>query len=339
MKPRLDIRFSFWQQIHYLIGNAYEPVQGEYLLNHSRSAILLALESLDLPKGSGVGVMVYNCHTVMNAVVQAGFKPVFLDITDELMLDLDDLRRKAASISALIITHLFGIVNDVKNIRNEFSGLVIIEDCAHAYGIESLYGDFATFSVGQGKLPSIGDGGILHVLNEKYMSGVAKLYDSLSEYTTAQKTVLFVRLCITSILYRSWLYGWFTLPIKNKKKVLSCKEIIRPIKMCKGISAIFALEKDRVLMEIANRILNAKKMISVIDSIETNDYFWGHNAFMFVTICDNPVQLQKRLHQIGIDSATHFAHSIDWAKEFGYMSGDCSNAEQLIKRLLLIPIY
>ena len=48
--------------------------------------------------------MVYNCHTVFNAISQAGCTPVFLDVRDDLTLDLDDLRS--------VLEQYFGIPAD-----------------------------------------------------------------------------------------------------------------------------------------------------------------------------------------------------------------------------------
>jgi dTDP-4-amino-4,6-dideoxygalactose transaminase len=60
---------------------------------------------------------------------------------------------------------------------------------------------------------------------------------------------------------------------------------------------------------------------------------------MLVVYCDNPERLREKLYREGVDSATHFSNSIYWASVFGYRHGECPNAEKLITRLLMIPIY
>lgn len=312
MIPRLDIHFSLCQQWQFMFGKPYTPKNDEFLFNHSRSAIMLVLKATGLPAGAGVGVMAYNCHTVFNAVEQAGYTPVFIDITDDLKLDIEDLRKKVDSISALVVTHLFGLVNDVQRIKKEFPNLIIIEDCAHAYGIEQLYSDFATFSIGQGKLPSIGDGGILCVINQKYLSNVESQYKEMPDYSTRQSVKLFFKLWFNSIMHSRLLYGWITLPLKLKRKVSSGKEIIKPMKMCRGISNIYSFEKDKVKLR---------------------------NPFMLVLHCHNPKEEQIKYRKKGIDTDTHFANSILWAKEFGYIQGQCQNTEKLINHLLMVPTY
>ena len=90
MTPRLDIRFPLRRQWLYWFGRQYEPQEGEYLLNHARTGIALALKAT-LPNGGRVGVVAYNCHTVANAVVNAGCTPVFLDVTERLQIDCEEI--------------------------------------------------------------------------------------------------------------------------------------------------------------------------------------------------------------------------------------------------------
>ena len=312
MIPRLQISFPLCYSKEYWLGKPYFAAENEFLLNHARSGILLALKAVDLPTEAGVGVMIFNCHTVVNAVAQAGFRPVFLDVTDELRLDLKDLARKADGLAALVVTHLFGILNDVKAIRLRYPNMIIIEDCAHAYGIKELNSDFAVFSIGQGKNPSIGDGGILKVLNNRYLQKTEDIFNMLPEYTWGQRMKLFFKLFGKAMLYRPWVYGWLTLPLKRKCPVQSGKELIIQRKMCRGIRNIYKIEKERVI---------------------------PRDAFMQVIYCDNPEEEKESYKRNGIDTDTHFGHSIQWAREFGYEFGDCPNAEKLVNHLLMVPNY
>ena len=165
MIPRLEIHFDRTERRWFKQGREYSMPKGEFWLNHCRSGIQLELQALELQPQTGVGMMVYNCHTVMNAIWQAGCKPVFVDITDSITIDMEDLARKREQMQVLIVTHLFGIVNDVKEIKRRYPDLIVIEDCAHCYEHE-IDGEFGVYSVGQGKFPSIGDGGILVVKEE-----------------------------------------------------------------------------------------------------------------------------------------------------------------------------
>lgn len=338
MIPRIEIHFSLRQQKLFVLGRPYKPDSDEFLLDHSRSGILLALKALGLPQGDGVGVMVYNCHTVADAIEQSGCKPVFLDVTDELKLDMDDLGRKACRMSAIIVTHLFGIVNDIKRIKEVYPNLVIIEDCAHAYGMGEMYGDFATFSIGQGKLPSIGDGGILKVLNAKYLARIAELYVALPEYTIVQSALLFMNIWAKSLMQMRLFYGWMTLPLKKRRGSFSVKGSILPKKMCRGVSAVYAAQKGEIGLKIQERKENAQKLIPQLPE-KFSHIMIGVNAFMLVVICDKPEQVQDYFYKQGVDTDTHFARFLDWVKQFGYVQGQCPKAEKLVSHLLMVPIY
>lgn len=338
MIPRLDISFPRSQQRAFIKGEAFISSEGDYLLNHARSGIYLALKALQLPKGSSVGVMTYNCHTVMESVRQAGCKVFFLDVTDDLLLDMVDLKRKVNRLSAIVVTHLFGVVNDVKRIREAFPGLPIIEDCAHAFGIEDLHGDFASFSIGQGKLPSIGDGGILKVLNRKYLEKVSALYNALPGYSSSQDAKLFIKLWTKSLMHNRLIYGWITLPLKKCRRNHLGKEPVVPRKMSRGISAIYSKESDSVACEIAHRKNRAQVLIASLPK-GVSYTILGSNAFMLVLFCDNPKLVRDYYCLRGLDTDTHFAQCIHWAQEFGYVSGQCPNAEKLVNHLLMVPLY
>lgn len=312
MIPRLHISFPLHYQNEYWLGKPYSAAENEFLLNHARSGILLALKAAELPANASVGVMVYNCHTVANAIEQAGFRSVFIDITEELKLNLEDLSRKVNGMAALVVTHLFGIVNDVKQIRQKYPQMIIIEDCAHAYGIKDLNGDFAVFSIGQGKNPSIGDGGILKVMNNKYLQKTGEIYSLLPEYTLGQRMKLFCKLLGKAMMYRPWVYGWLTLPLKRRCPVRSGRETIIPRKMCRGIRNIYRIEKEKVI---------------------------PRDAFMQIIYCDNPEEEKESYRRNGIDTDTHFGHSIQWAREFGYEFGECPKAEKLVSHLLMLPNF
>ena len=338
MIPRLEMTFPLRRRILFWCGKPYVPEGNEFLLDHNRSGIFLALKSLPLQMGAGVGVMVYNCHTVMNAVVRAGFRPVFLDVTDDLMLDFEDLQRKVSGLSAIVVTHLFGIINDVKRIKDAFPQLIIIEDCAHAYGISRIDGDFASFSIGQGKFPSIGDGGVLKVFNDSFMEKVKELYDSLPGYSVIQEVFLFLKLCVVSFMHRPFIYGWITLPMKRRRTVSSGQVMISPKRMCRGISAIYAKEKEVVPQMISERKSNAQVLYDELDC-GVNRRMIGMNAFMLVLECDSPQQVKDYFHGQRLDTDTHFSHFLHWASGFGYTQGECPHVEKLVGHLLMVPTY
>ena len=316
MIPRLDIHFGIKRKFLWFFGKEYVPKENELLLNHNRSGLILALNALALPKGSKVGMMVYNCYTVMNAIWQAGYEAVFIDVKNDLTIDLDDLARKSEGLSALIVTHLFGSYSDIHSIKDIVPSIPIVEDCAHAYSNVrcGIHGDFAVYSIGAGKNPSIGDGGILKVNNQDYLQTTREKYSTLPSASFFDNLKLFLALSAKSVLYHPCIYKVFTLRIKEKRRSDTIyKKTEQFTKMAKGIRRIYG-----------------------------STYCKSHYSdipFMSVEFCDEPAKRRKDYLKLGIDTDTHFKNCISWAKSFGYCSGDCPNAENLVNHLLMIPTY
>lgn len=337
MLPRINISFSLRRQWLFAFGKPYMPQSNEFLVNHARTGLLIALQALGLPCNSRVGVMAYNCHTVAEAVVQAGCKPVFIDVTDTLQLDTTDLHKKAHYMDALIVTHLFGIENDISSIREIIKDVPIIEDCAHAGGKAHNAGDFAVYSIGQGKLPSIGDGGILVVNTKRWLHTTAQIYNNIPSYTIGKEIKLWMRLWIKAVLYAPVIYDLITYRMKQKRNGVehSAMEVRR---MSKGVSAIYNVEKQAIDSLIKLQRHNAaywsEKVKDLVDSTIVGD-----NAFMLVLHTMNIGAIKSWFDKYGIETATHFVHTIDWAEDFGYQRGACPMAEKLTKELLMVPTY
>ena len=337
MKPRLEIHFCREERKWFKQGREYTLPKGEYWLNHCRSGIQLALQALELQPQTGVGMMVYNCHTVMNAIRQAGCKPVFVDITEGMTIDMEDLTKKREQIQVLIVTHLFGIINDVKAIKKRYPDLIIIEDCAHCFEHE-IEGEFGVYSVGQGKFPAIGDGGVLRTISN-FKFQIDDLYKVLPEYTKKQERKLYMRLWMMAMMYSKGLY-WLTRRMKGMRELgsESVREEVTIKKMSRGIANILAHKRDDYPVLVQERLQNAAITSERVRELGS-ECIIGENAFMAVVMCEEPEALKKMLAKRGIETETHFKHCIDWAKQFGYVEGSCPMAEKLVNHLLMVPTY
>jgi dTDP-4-amino-4,6-dideoxygalactose transaminase len=141
-------------------------------VGNGTDALEIALEALDLPKGSEVIVPANTFIATSEAVTRSGFKVIF-SASDSMTYTLDaaDLRRRVtAKTSALIIVHLYGHPCDmaaISEIAREFD-LYVIEDCAQAHGAKyrgarvGTLGNIACFSFYPGKnLGAYGDAGAI----------------------------------------------------------------------------------------------------------------------------------------------------------------------------------
>ena len=322
MKPRLDIQFPLKRQWRYWFGKQYEPREGEYLLNHARTGIVMAL-SAALPNGGRVGVVAYNCHTVANAVVNAGCEPFFVEVTEDLRIDVASI---PADLDAIVVTNLFGIRNDIAAIRKRIPKAIIIVDNAHGYGLPAE-GDFTLYSINQGKFPALGEGGLLYA-NEDWRLKIDDLYKTLPGYGFVAQVKLFVQMMVKAIAYSRCMY-WLTIRMKKSSNPKVHQEVVMR-KMASGVSRLY----NAALPEIPKMIEVQRQNAAQIDGA-----FYGDNAFMAIVKCEDPSALQKQYASRGIETATHFSRCIDWAKQFGYVEGSCPNAESLVNHLLMVPTY
>ena len=335
MTPRLDIRFPLKRQWQYWFGKQYEPREGEYLLNHARSGIVLALCAA-LPNGGRVGVVAYNCHTVANAVINAGCVPVFVDVTDELKIDVVSIPE---NLDAIVVTNLFGIHNDIAAVRERCHHAIIIVDNAHGFGLP-VEGDFTVYSVNQGKFPALGEGGILVMnerINELMNERVTTIYQVLPTYGFISQSKLFCSMLIKSIVYSKLCY-WLTMRFKKNNRPNPRQEVLMK-QMAPGIRRLYRawLPKEKEAIAIQKR--NAEQIINNQSKIPNSQWLIGENAFMLVAKTKDPSTLKAWFEKRGIETETHFKHAIDWATDFGYMLGSCPTAERLTRELLMIPTY
>lgn len=336
MIPRLHISFSLRNQRVFCFGNGYISKDREYLLNHARSGIVMALRAA-LPKGSRVGVVAYNCHTIANAVAQSGCVPIFVDVTEDLRIDL--LHLAGVQLDAIVVTNLFGIHNDIAAIRKAQPNAFIIVDNAHGYGLPAE-GDFTVYSINQGKFPALGEGGILVVNNIQYQPSIQQQYAALPSYSRNQELKLFIIMLAKAWMHIPWIYGLLTHRLKAHRGKVACREAVVLKRMAKGVSRMYQHALPSIGNQIALQKTNAQTIAEALKAKHLADRVWyGDNAFMAIAHTTDIPALQQYCFDNGLEIATHFASAIEWAKEFDYTEGQCPIAEKLTKELVMIPTY
>jgi perosamine synthetase len=147
-------------------------------LTSGRMAIALALELGKIESGDEVLVPAYHCSSMVAPILHADASPVYYKILPDMTIDLDDIATKVThNTKALLATHYFGFMQDLPKLRAfcDEHGLLLIEDCAHAFFGEvnnvpvGSYGDYAIGSLM--KFFPVFDGGCL-VSNQHDLSGV-----------------------------------------------------------------------------------------------------------------------------------------------------------------------
>ena len=105
---------------------------------HARIALLQILRALNLPAGSEVAMTPVTIPEIVNVVILAGLRPVFVDLGERTCnIDCDDLERKITPrTKAILLTHLCGLPSDMPRVMAiaEQHGLEVIEDCSQVPG-------------------------------------------------------------------------------------------------------------------------------------------------------------------------------------------------------------
>jgi CDP-6-deoxy-D-xylo-4-hexulose-3-dehydrase len=169
------------------VAALFDKKQG-IMVNSGSSANYLAIEILDLPKGSEVITPVLTFSTTVAPLVKSGLVPAFVDVDpDTFNIDVDKIEAMITpKTKAMMIPNLMGNLPDWRKIRKlaDKYKLILIEDSADTLGATidgKLAGRFVDMSTtsfyGSHVVTAGGNGGMVCVNNEK-LANRAKLLRS-----------------------------------------------------------------------------------------------------------------------------------------------------------------
>ena len=166
-----------------LLEQEYAAYQGsKYCLACASGgyAMSVALKAAGLKLGESVLTNAFTLAPVPGAISNAGGASIFVEITKNLVLDLNDLSKKVAESGArfLLISHMRGHLVDMDRLMEIVSdnNLILIEDCAHTMGAQwkkqksGNFGLAGCFSTQTYKHLNSGEGGFLTSDDEDFMA-------------------------------------------------------------------------------------------------------------------------------------------------------------------------
>lgn len=132
-------------------------------------AIGCALRAAGIGPGDRVLTNAFTLAPVPGAVAAIGAAPVFVETTEDLTIDFDDLRAKLPGAGALLLSHMRGHICDMDRLMAicDAAGVPVIEDCAHTMGAawrgtpSGRHGLAACYSTQTYKHMNSGEGGLL----------------------------------------------------------------------------------------------------------------------------------------------------------------------------------
>ena len=99
-------------------------------------AMATALRALGVKPDDPVLTNTFTLAPVPGSVASVGAVPIFVGVTENLTIDLDDLAAKADQASVLMLSHMRGHLCDMDRLMEicDAHDITVIEDCAHTMG-------------------------------------------------------------------------------------------------------------------------------------------------------------------------------------------------------------
>lgn len=132
-------------------------------------AIATALRAVGIGHGDRVLSNAFTLAPVPGAIAAVGAVPVLVEVTDKLVIDLDDLATKLDKAKVLLLSHMRGHICDMDALMAlcDAAGVTVIEDCAHTMGAawrstpSGRHGAVGCYSCQTYKHVNAGEGGLL----------------------------------------------------------------------------------------------------------------------------------------------------------------------------------
>ena len=304
-------------------------------VNSGTSALDIAVQSLELPKGSEVITTPFTFVATSNAILYNGLKPVFVDIcSDTFNIDPDEIRKKISrDTRAIIYVDYAGQPCDIKAIKeiaDEFD-LYLIEDACHAIGAEyegvkvGNFADLTIFSFHPVKHITTGEGGSV-------VTGDEELH---------RRLLLLRNHGIDKGAYdrygpdASWAYDMVHLG-KNYR--------ITDFQAALGISQLKKLDESiRRRAEIAEKYTEALENLPEIKTPVIKPHVkpaWHIYTVLLDSINRNEFFRKMRERNIGVNvhyiPVYHFSY---YRKHFNFAPKDFPVTEEVFNRIITLPLF
>jgi dTDP-4-amino-4,6-dideoxygalactose transaminase len=153
-------------------------------------ALATALRAVGVRPGDRVLTNAFTLAPVPGAIASVGAVPVFVGVTEQLVIDLDDLAAKAGQADVLMLSHMRGHICDMDRLMAicAAAGITVIEDCAHTMGAawrgvpSGRHGRIGCYSTQTYKHINSGEGGLLVTDDDAVMARAVMLSGSYMLY-------------------------------------------------------------------------------------------------------------------------------------------------------------
>ena len=153
-------------------------------------AMACGLRAIGVRPGDRVLTNAFTLAPVPGAIASVGAVPVFVGVTEGLVIDLDDLAAKADQAEVLMLSHMRGHICDMDRLMAicDAANVRVIEDCAHTMGAawrglpSGRHGVLGCYSCQTYKHVNSGEGGLLITDDEEVAARAVMLSGSYMLY-------------------------------------------------------------------------------------------------------------------------------------------------------------
>ncbi len=153
-------------------------------------AMATALRSIGVQPGDKVLTNAFTLAPVPGSIASVNAAPVFVGVTENLTIDLDDLEAKVDQASVLMLSHMRGHLCDMDRLMAicDAAGITVIEDCAHTMGAywrevpSGRFGKIGCYSTQTYKHMNSGEGGFFVTDDDEVMARAIILSGSYMLY-------------------------------------------------------------------------------------------------------------------------------------------------------------
>jgi len=298
----------------------YLSVGHAVALNSGTDALILAMKAFGIGTGDEVITPPNSFVASTAAVVQAGARPVFVDVGDDQNLDPDLIESAITpKTKAIMPVHLSGRIAGMNPIMSiaEDKGLIVIEDAAQAFG--SKYDDRFAGAIGHAGCFSA------HPLKNLYAAGDAGFFTTNDD--EAARRVRLLR--NHGLADRNTVVEFGTVSRMDALQAAFLRHRLG------GLGGV--IERRRHNASLYRSLLDHKDVYCPpCRDIEFNTFH------TFVIQVDRRDALHEALTKAGIGTAIHYPvpiHLQPAAKSLGHALGDFPVCERQSERILSLPIH
>jgi len=331
-----------------------------------RSSLYFSLQALGVKQGDEVLVQAYTCGVVSNAILWTGATPVYVDITDNFILDTLDLRKKITPrAKVLVIQHTFGIPADLPALLTiaKENNLKVVEDCAHVMGgryqgkLLGTFGDIGMLSFGADKALSCGRGGALITNDSALAQKIKSLHEKLPLVpigTILKQLFTFFVFFISKPLYNLGIGKWklglakkfhITTRIIEPQEKEGSNLPFYPAQLPNSFARLLLLQMKKIASFNTKRLEWGRKYKENLPT-QYRGSFPAHEEIVFLRF---PILVQKPhiLHEMAKEEGILLG---DWynapiapkdmkSEQLLYKQGSCPQAEALAKKSVNLPTH